>query len=307
MNTQKTEPDPGQVRRDRIFISYRRADSAGHAGRLKDDLTRILGDRVFMDVADIAPGVDFERALHSELSSCGAVLAVIGPRWLEALNAPRVGQDYVRLELVQALAQADVRVVPVLIQGASLPAAGQLPADLQPLVNRQATVIRDDRWKDDVTNLARELRVALKISRVPARWIAAGAVVVAGLAASVGWLALKSPPAPAAFDRGRAHEVTLARTREAAAACYRPVPRASAGRGPDAECPLVFSFVPDGSVRSVYFASGSCALKAPPFGECVLKRLEGVRIPPFDNVTEVEVGLNVAVSQDGEVKVVVDE
>ncbi|MEJ8847303.1 toll/interleukin-1 receptor domain-containing protein [Variovorax rhizosphaerae] len=299
MNTQKTEPDPRRVRRDRIFISYRRADSAGHAGRLNDDLTRMLGDRVFMDVADIAPGVDFERALHSELSSCGAVLAVIGPRWREALDAPREGQDYVRLELAQALAQADVRVVPVLMQGASLPAAGQLPADLQPLVNRQATVIRDDRWKDDVANLARELRVALKISR-PVRSIAAGGVVVAALAASVAWLALKSPPAPAAFDRGRAHEITLAATTKAASAC-KPA------RGLAGECPLVFSFVPDGSVRNVYFASGSCALKAPPFGECALQRLAGVRIPPFDNVAEAEVGLNVVVNQDGSVKVVVDE
>ncbi|MEJ8856504.1 toll/interleukin-1 receptor domain-containing protein [Variovorax robiniae] len=300
MDTRKTEPDAKPPRRERIFISYRRADSAGHAGRLKDDLTRILGDRVFMDVADIAPGVDFERALHRELASCGAVLAVIGPRWREALEAPREGQDYVRFELAQALAQADVRVVPVLMQGASLPTAAQLPADLQALANRQATVIRDDRWQDDVAHLARELRVALRLARYPVRWVVAGGVVLTALAASVAWLALKSPPAPAAFDRGRAHDITLAATTKAAGKC-KP---ASSLAG---ECPLVFSFKPDGSVRNVYFASGSCILKAPPFGDCVVEKLSAVRIPPFDNVDEAEVGLNVIVKQGASVKVVVDE
>jgi TIR domain len=67
-------------RRDRVFISYRRADSAGHAGRLEDELTRILGDRIFMDVSDIAPGADFERVLNDELASCGVVLAVLAER-----------------------------------------------------------------------------------------------------------------------------------------------------------------------------------------------------------------------------------
>lgn len=72
---------PTDARRDRIFISYRRADSAGNAGRLNDDLTRLLGDCVFMVVADIAPGADFENVLRKELASYGAVLAVIGVRW----------------------------------------------------------------------------------------------------------------------------------------------------------------------------------------------------------------------------------
>ena len=284
-------------RRDRIFISYRRADSAGHAGRVKDDLTRLLGDRIFMDVSDIAPGADFEDVLRRELASCGAVLAVIGPRWREAFDAPREGPDYVHLELGQALTHNGVQVVPVLVQGASLAATENLPADLQSLGKRQATVIRDDRWKDDVAHLARELRVALKLRRFPTRWIVAGVIA---LAAPAAWFALNRPPAPAAFSRPRAHEITSAATAKAAAAC-KP---ADAVPG---ECPLVFQFAPDGATGNVYFASGSCRLKAPPFGECVLKRLAAVRIPPFDNVDTAEVGLNLVVGAGGSVKVVVEE
>lgn len=285
------------ARRHRIFISYRHADSAGHAGRLKDDLTRLLGDRVFMDVSGIAPGADFESVLRGELASCGAVLAVIGAHWREAFDAPREGQDYVRLELAQALAHPGVQVVPVLTQGASLPVTANLPADLSALGSRQATVIRDDRWKDDVAHLARELRVALKLSPVPVRWIAASVVVVVAIAV---WVVLSAPPAPAAFSRSRANEITLAATEKAAATCKPASGQAGA-------CPLVLQFAPDGSTRNVYFDSGSCILKAPPFGECVLKRLAAVRIPPFDDVTEVEVELNLLVDAGGSTKVIVDE
>ena len=60
------------MERRRIFISYRRSDSAGHAGRLEADLTRLLRTPVFMDVSDIAPGEDFAQILDRQLRSCGA-------------------------------------------------------------------------------------------------------------------------------------------------------------------------------------------------------------------------------------------
>ncbi|MEO8309742.1 MAG: toll/interleukin-1 receptor domain-containing protein [Caldimonas sp.] len=291
------DPAAKPVRRARVFISYRRADSAGRAGRLKDDLTRLLGDRLFMDVADIAPGAEFETVLRNELASCGAVLAIIGAGWREAFDNPREGPDYVRLELGQALAQAGVQVIPVLMQGASLPDADRLPDDLRALCKRQAISIRDDRWQDDVAYLARALRTTLKLSRLPLWWIAAGVFALAALAASY---ALHRPQPPAAFSRTRAHEITMAATVKAAAACKSAPPRAAA-------CPLVFQFDPSGVPRNVYFASGACVLKAPPFGKCVLDRLSEVRIPPFDDANEVEVGLNLAVEADGSTKVAVDE
>jgi TIR domain len=82
------------VKRERIFISYRRADTAGHAGRLSADLTRLLGPRAFMDVSSIAPGDEFERAIDEQLRSCGAVLAVIGPASRAAFAAHGDGKDY---------------------------------------------------------------------------------------------------------------------------------------------------------------------------------------------------------------------
>lgn len=285
------------VRRARIFISYRRADSAGRAGRLKDDLTQLLGDRVFMDVADIAPGADFETVLRDELASCAAVLAVIGAGWREAFDTPRVGPDYVRLELAQALAQADVQVIPLLMQGATLPDASSLPDDLQLLFKRQAISIRDERWQDDVAYLARELRTTMKIRRWPLRWVAAGAF---SLAAAAAWYALQVPTPVEAFSRTRAHEITVAATAKAAAAC-------KAADAPVAACPVVFQFGPSGVARNVYFASGSCALKAPPFGECVLDKLSKVRIPPFEGDRDAEVGLSLAVQADGSAKVAVEE
>jgi hypothetical protein len=67
-----------------IFISYRRDDSEGQAGRLYDDLLRVFGAKsIFMDVADIEPGMDFRKAIDKKVSSCGILLSVIGPRWLE--------------------------------------------------------------------------------------------------------------------------------------------------------------------------------------------------------------------------------
>jgi hypothetical protein len=295
-SAQTAPPAPTSGRRDRIFISYRRADSAGHAGRLKDDLSRLLGDRVFMDVSDIGPGANFEEVLGTELASCGVVLAIIGPRWLAAFDAPREGVDYVRVELTQTLARGDIPVVPVLVQGASLPTSEELPSDLQALSKRQATTIRDDRWKDDVVHLAQELRGVLKLSRLPVRWVVAGVVALAALAS---WFALNMQSAPAAFGRSGAHETVSAAITRAAKAC-KP---ANAEPG---QCPMVFQFAPDGTTRNVYFASGDCRQKAPPFGDCVLQKLAAVRIPPFNNVDVAEVSVMLTVATGGAVKVEVE-
>src|SRR5277367_985603 len=115
-----------------IFISYRRDDAEGQAGRLYDDLVAEFGpDSVFMDVAAIQPGRDFRKAIDQSLSSCGAFLSVIGRGWLTAKDAS--GQrrlddsaDFVRVETATAL-KRDIPLIPVLVQGASTPKAEQLP------------------------------------------------------------------------------------------------------------------------------------------------------------------------------------
>src|SRR5689334_11413040 len=70
-----------------IFISYRREDTGGHAGRLCDRLTaRFGGDRVFMDIQDIHPGQNFATSIEETVATCDCVIAVIGPRWVETVQ-----------------------------------------------------------------------------------------------------------------------------------------------------------------------------------------------------------------------------
>jgi hypothetical protein len=122
----------------RVFISYRREDAAGHVGRLYDALAARLGaDAVFMDIDHIAPGQNFADVLHRAVSTCQVVLVVIGPRWLAAAD-PDGGRrldgpaDFVRLEVAEAL-RGTTRVIPVLVHGARMPEAAELPAELAPL------------------------------------------------------------------------------------------------------------------------------------------------------------------------------
>ena len=146
-----------------IFVSYRREDAEGQAGRLFDDLVRHFGeDSVFMDVVGIEPGRDFRRAIDEQVASCGVLLAVIGKNWFDAqdesgrrrLDDP---MDFVRLETASAL-KRDIPVIPVLVRGASMPRAEQLPPDLAELAYRNAVELTHARWDSDVQVLVKALR-----------------------------------------------------------------------------------------------------------------------------------------------------
>lgn len=145
-----------------IFISYRRDDTEGEAGRLFDDLTRSFGENsVFMDVAGINPGVDFRKAIDDNVASCGVLLAVIGPAWATIADAdgtPRLDNinDFVRLEIASALAR-DVAVIPVLVHGATMPRPEQLPDSLKDLAFRNSVEITHTRWNSDVQLLTAAL------------------------------------------------------------------------------------------------------------------------------------------------------
>jgi hypothetical protein len=142
------------------FISYRRDDAAGYAGRLHEALERRLGeDQIFRDIDTLEPGLDFVDAIGSRLRECRVFLAIIGREWLDATDAAghrRLDQshDYVRLEIAGALARRDVRVIPVLIEGAAMPAPEALPDDIRALARRHAMNLRDDAWDHDVDRLA---------------------------------------------------------------------------------------------------------------------------------------------------------
>ncbi|MBI1395748.1 MAG: TIR domain-containing protein [Betaproteobacteria bacterium] len=145
-----------------IFVSYRRSDSAGFAGRLVDDLERQFpGHQLFRDIESIEAGADFVDAIERALRASSVLLVVIGPRWLDVRDAddrrrlddPR---DFVRLEIAAAL-KLGLRVIPVLVDGAQVPPAGELPPDIQALARRQGHELSDRRWDYDVDQLFSQL------------------------------------------------------------------------------------------------------------------------------------------------------
>src|SRR5690606_37851588 len=121
-----------------IFLSYRRDDASGWAGRLYEHLVRdSTADRVFMDIDAIDPGDDFREAIARTMEACDVVLVVIRPNWLntrDEFGNRRLDDDADthRAEIVAAL-EADVRVVPVLVGAASMPRTGDLPTPLRAL------------------------------------------------------------------------------------------------------------------------------------------------------------------------------
>jgi hypothetical protein len=146
------------------FISYRREDAAGYAGRLHEELEQRLGaGQVFRDLDTLRPGQDFVEAIDDRLRNCGTFVAMIGRYWLNAADdkgTRRIDRpdDYVALEIAAALARLDVLVVPVLVGGATMPAADDLPERLRGLGRKQALVIRDETWEQDADRLAAILR-----------------------------------------------------------------------------------------------------------------------------------------------------
>ena len=145
-----------------IFVSYRRSDSQGEAGRLFDDLVHHFGEHmVFMDVAAIEAGRDFRKAIEEGVTKCGVLLVVIGLEWLEAkdergarrLNDP---SDFVRIETASAL-NRDIPVIPVLVRGAKMPSAEQLPEELKELAYRNCIELTHARWRSDIRLLIEAL------------------------------------------------------------------------------------------------------------------------------------------------------
>src|SRR5262245_21843861 len=146
----------------KAFISYRRADSAADARSICQRLQAKLGKKnVFIDVDSIDPGSDFRTALDSYLKNSKVMVVVIGPRWLSLLTNGKDkrsnGSDYVRMEVASAL-ERKLPIIPVLVGGAAMPAAKDLPEDLQPLAFRQAFAIRHDSFPRDMSGLEQELR-----------------------------------------------------------------------------------------------------------------------------------------------------
>ncbi len=145
-----------------IFISYRRTDAAAWAGRLHMALEqRFNRNQLFMDVDNIKPGSDFVQVLDAQFAKCDVMLPVIGNGWLEARNERGLRriddpEDFVRIEIESAL-KRDKKIVPVLVDGASMPRASDLPESLKPLARRQAFFLSHNKFGSDVGDLAKLL------------------------------------------------------------------------------------------------------------------------------------------------------
>jgi hypothetical protein len=150
----------------RIFISYRRDETAYPAGWLFDRLAQHFGSaQVFKDVDSIELGDDFIEVISRAVGSCDVLLALIGDQWLtmtdlhgrRRLDDP---DDFVRLEIEAALARK-VRIIPILVDGATMPRADELPAGLSGLVRRQALELSPSRFEYDTSRLLRVLDATL--------------------------------------------------------------------------------------------------------------------------------------------------
>ena len=183
-----------------VFISYRREDSSGYAGRLFDILSTHFGrENTYMDLDSIMGGDNFETVIEEKISQCDVLLAVIGERWLTSTggNGSRrldMAGDFVRLEIAKAL-ERGVRVIPVLVGGATMPHQDDLPNDLRPLSFHQAMDLRDAHFHADAEQLMDELnntvpsitgrprklksnRLALAVSSVLAVAVIVGGILV---------------------------------------------------------------------------------------------------------------------------------
>jgi hypothetical protein len=149
-----------------IFINYRRDDDAGFTQALYSRLEQAFpAESLFMDVDNIAPGLDFVQVLNDQVARCDVLIAVIGKNWLQAsdeigerrLNNP---EDFVRVEIESALAQKK-RVIPVLVNDATMPRSTDLPESLKGFARCNAVRLSHERFRADAQGLIRALQDVL--------------------------------------------------------------------------------------------------------------------------------------------------
>ncbi len=177
--------------RDRIFINYRRADTKWAAARLFDDLGRRFGpDRLYMDVDSIPAGADFVTHLSEHVDRCAAVLVLIGREWL-TLETPggqrRIDDpsDFVTFEITRAL-ERGIPVVPVLVDGATMPEAEEMPEAIRPLCRRQAVRIGHESYRGDFDQIAASIAPLVGGGGNAGRRIAVAAAALFAVALAAG-------------------------------------------------------------------------------------------------------------------------
>jgi hypothetical protein len=173
--SRRAAPRGPKRKRNAVFISYRRDEAKAYAVHLHDRLSTLLGEgNVFMDLDSIRPGIDFVSALREGLDVTAALIALIGDQWLDLrepdgqrrLDNP---EDFVRLELEGALDRG-IKVIPVLVDGARMPASGELPPTIAELARLQALELNHEHWKRDVDRLLTALPAEVRRRRSRLKW-----------------------------------------------------------------------------------------------------------------------------------------
>ncbi|PPK73936.1 TIR domain-containing protein [Methylobacter tundripaludum] len=154
-----------------LFISYRREDCQGWVGRLAEAVKANFDETVlFLDIESIKPGDDFIEAIEIAVGSCALLLALIGPRWLSVVD--KAGnrrlddpKDFVRLEISIAISRK-IRIIPILLGGATMPRPEDLPPELIFMARLQALELTDTRWEYDFEQLAKAIEKIIGTQRV---------------------------------------------------------------------------------------------------------------------------------------------
>jgi len=207
--SQQTRVATQQEAGRKIYISYRRADSAAYAGRIFDRLSEHFGpESVFMDVSSISAGEDFRAAVAHAIGSAEVVVAVIGRNWLMESD----GSDFVRLELEEAI-RRKIRTIPVLVDGARMPTTHELGGAIAHLALLHTLEVSDVQFNQDIDRLIASiqhdvrftpnLRAAAPASPWRKRRLLIAALVLVALVAGgaiVGQSARKGPAIPAKAD-----------------------------------------------------------------------------------------------------------
>jgi len=162
----------------KVFISYRREDTADAAGRVYDRLWRVLSKpNVFYDVSTIHGGQDFIEKILSAIGRSDAALIFIGPNWLapvQQTSKPRIWEenDYVRAEVRAVLARR-ILTLPVLVAGARMPKSEELPEDINAIATINALPLRRESFDDDAENIVATI---LGVSRKDRPWESKGSI-----------------------------------------------------------------------------------------------------------------------------------
>jgi hypothetical protein len=182
----------------KVFLSYRRDDSAANARLIGDRLQRAFGRRpLFMDVDNVPLGVNFAKVVDDEIAKCEVLIAIIGRNWLRAqddegkrrLDNPN---DFVRVEIATAL-RRNIRVIPILLDGTTVPKANELPEELKELALRNGLDVRHTSFNNDIKRLIRDLRAPHREENIKLVCMGCAAGLLVGVLPAV-WASLMWTP-----------------------------------------------------------------------------------------------------------------